>query len=410
MADVCLCAASCVPPAAVALQHRFGHTTHLLADVCLCAACCVPPAAVALQHRFGHTTHLLADAATHDDALDHQHAAPAATTAAATAAAGVAGGGRQFRAPRQHSTTPAGAAAGASAAAGGGYEDCTTKLLADSTSASACGIMGMLPQPRVGHLLSTIAGGAPVLHPTAGPFGRHPLHQQQQEEEGAEMDEQQEEEGQQQQQAGQRYGGPAASPYMSRQHEYQMSPELGPKASSYGLEDEDMIEDSQPDALTAAAGAAEEEEDAAGEPSPVEHWQQQQQQQRSSQQQQQQRAGRASLPAASPAGRSTRRSSRGAAAAAAASQSPELGLRPSPVAGAVAGAAAARGCSREGDEPTLELAAGVTAGMTGLPGQSLLEDATLEDFALPPEMMAAADERPITMPFSGKRGGGAGKR
>jgi hypothetical protein len=59
------------------------------------------------------------------------------------------------------------------------------------------------------------------------------------------------------------------------------------------------------------------------------------------------------------------------------------------------------GCSREGDEPTLELAAGVTAGMTGLPGQSLLEDATLEDFALPPEMMAAADERPITMPFSG---------
>jgi hypothetical protein len=48
------------------------------------------------------------------------------------------------------------------------------------------------------------------------------------------------------------------------------------------------------------------------------------------------------------------------------------------------------------------LAAGVTAGMSGLGGQSLLEDATLEDFALPPDMMGAAEERPITMPFSGE--------
>lgn len=111
------------------------------------------------------------------------------------------------------------------------------------------------------------------------------------------------------------------------------------------------------------------------------------------------------MPAASPA-RNTRSA---AAAAAAAGQSPDLVLRPLPLGGvaaaataATAAAAGARGCSREADEPTLELAAGVTAGMSGLGGQSLLEDATLEDFALPPDMMGAAEERPITMPFSGE--------
>jgi hypothetical protein len=59
-------------------------------------------------------------------------------------------------------------------------------------------------------------------------------------------------------------------------------------------------------------------------------------------------------------------------------------------------AAAASPAAEQGSEPTLELAGAASQG-----GQTnALEDATLEDFALPPDL-AAGEERPITMPFSG---------
>ena len=87
----------------------------------------------------------------------------------------------------------------------------------------------------------------------------------------------------------------------------------------------------------------------------------------------------------------------GAAAPSAAGLSPQFAARRP----AVAAAGGRNGGGVEacggGDEPTLELAAGVSQGVT-LQG---LEDGTIEDFALPPDMMGAAGERPITMPFSG---------
>lgn len=58
--------------------------------------------------------------------------------------------------------TAAGAAPPSAAAAGFG-EECTTRLLADSTAAS--GVMGVFGMPRAGGLLGTIAGGAPVVRP-----------------------------------------------------------------------------------------------------------------------------------------------------------------------------------------------------------------------------------------------------
>jgi hypothetical protein len=61
-----------------------------------------------------------------------------------------------------------------------------------------------------------------------------------------------------------------------------------------------------------------------------------------------------------------------------------------------AAASPAGAAAEQGSEPTLELAGAASQG-----GQTnALEDATLEDFALPPDL-AAGEERPITMPFSG---------
>jgi hypothetical protein len=61
-----------------------------------------------------------------------------------------------------------------------------------------------------------------------------------------------------------------------------------------------------------------------------------------------------------------------------------------------AAASPAGPAAEQGSEPTLELAGAASQG-----GQTnALEDATLEDFALPPDL-AAGEERPITMPFSG---------
>lgn len=53
----------------------------------------------------------------------------------------------------------------AAGAAAGYGEECTTRLLADSTAAS--GVMSMFPASHGGGLLGTIAGGAPVVNPPA---------------------------------------------------------------------------------------------------------------------------------------------------------------------------------------------------------------------------------------------------
>lgn len=72
---------------------------------------------------------------------------------------------------------------------------------------------------------------------------------------------------------------------------------------------------------------------------------------------------------------------------------------------AAAAASPAGPAGEQGSEPTLELAGAASQG-----GQTnALEDATLEDFALPPDL-AAGEERPITMPFSGPLGSLGGAR
>lgn len=291
-----------------------------------------------------------------------------------------------LNAARQHSHTPAararssGAAASAAAAAAaiGGCEDgLTTKLLADSTSASACGIMGLLqqqqPPPRVGLLHTTIAGGAPVLQ-SAAAAGRVTPRQQQQEygtgdEGGARAFEGMPFDDRPVFGAASTRGAIGAGAAGAHQQQYEMSPELGSKPAAAGLADADVIECSQPDAAEEAAA------DMIGEePSPVEHW---------NRQQQQQGASAAGWQRATPA---------------------RVGSSPlaqTAMAGAAAAAIGKGGVGQEGDESTLELAAGVSQGAMTLQG---LEDATIEDFALPPDMPgggAAADERPITMPFSG---------
>lgn len=304
-----------------------------------------------MQHRFGQTTQLLADSANKD--LQEPQLQTRAPAAAASRA-------QQLLAARQHASTPAAAGAAAGGASGGGAvnayaEECTTKLLADSTSAS--GIMGLLPQPRVGLLSSTIAGGAPVGHPAAAATGlasagrEQGLQQQQQQQDGEEL-----------RRRGQLL--PAAKGPFGAGSEYEMSPELGGRSGSR-LPGAGSLEPRQQPA------AAEDEA------SPVDHW-------NSLGQQQQQRLAPWEL--------------QHRHAAAAVAPSPPLPVRQPHLAASTA--AAGRRDAREGDETTLELAAGVTQGVT-LNGQSMLEDATLEDFALPPDMMVAADERPITMPFSG---------
>jgi hypothetical protein len=191
-------------------------------------------------------------------------------------------------------------------------------------------MMGLFPLPRAGMLGGTIAGGAPVVDPSAavaGPFGQQNTHHHQQQGYGSP-----EVRGAA---AGDGSGVAFGSPDLPGAPAADAAPAATPADVSMELT-----------GATAAAAAA------AGDSSPVMGiWQGQQQlltpQSAAQQQQQQQRA------AASPA-------------------------------------------ADQGSEPTLELAGAASQG-----GQTnALEDATLEDFALPPDL-AAGEERPITMPFSG---------
>lgn len=267
---------------------------------CCTHATCNLPACLLPQHRFGQTTQLLADSAQKGALEEGEHAA----AMAGGRVAGPRASGMHM--PRRRAS--AAAAGGASAT----DVDCTTKLLADATGASACGLMSLAP-PQHGPLLaSTIAGGAPVVQPAAGAgvFGSAAA-------------------------AAPAFGAGAPAPAVAA---YGSAAARAPSASPL---------------VAAAAAAAASPYAAAGSASPLGHWQQQQ--------------GRS--PSASPL---------------------SMGL--------AAGAAGVSPAAGGADEPTLELAGGVSQGLVG--GASSLEDATLQDFALPPEM-AAAEERPITMPFSG---------
>lgn len=189
-------------------------------------------------------------------------------------------------------------------------EECTTKLLADSTAASACGAMGLVPVAK-GVLGGTIAGGAPVVQQE---------HQRQQKR------------------------GPFGSPVAR-------SPVFGAAAAAveaFGQE---------PMGFAAAASQA--------------------------------RTRSASL---SPL---LQVSASGAAAPAAAS-SPAAWHQQHDDKSAAAGAGV--NDSQLGNEPTLELAG---AAAQGAQTQGALEDATLDDFVVPPDL-SGGDERPLTMPFSGR--------
>jgi hypothetical protein len=210
---------------------------------------------------------------------------------------------------RHHGGAGSGPSAGAGAG-GGVAEECTTKLLADSTAASACGAMGLVPVAK-GVLGGTIAGGAPVVQQE---------HQRQQKR------------------------GPFGSPVAR-------SPVFGAAAAAveaFGQE---------PMGFAAAASQA--------------------------------RTRSASL---SPL---LQVSASGAAAPAAAS-SPAAWHQQHDDKSAAAGAGV--NDSQLGNEPTLELAG---AAAQGAQTQGALEDATLDDFVVPPDL-SGGDERPLTMPFSGR--------
>jgi hypothetical protein len=324
----------------------------------------------ALQHRFGHTTQLLADAGGADigEAAHHreQLAAPHSAAAARSSLAG-----------QQRQLLRASAAAAAAPGAAAGLEDCTTKLLADSTSASACGIVGLLPQPRAPLLTSTIAGGAPMGQPVAAVFGTAAAAAPAFPGSGGFVlpravaaD-------------GDAADGGADADMMDaeQQQQYEQSPELGARQAS-GAGDA---------SVAGSPYAAAEGDDAAGavDGSPLGHWQQQQGEQQEVEEEEQQMPGwQARSPSLSPLAVS------------------QPGASPGLGAGRDRAGSAAAAAAADGSDATLELAAGVSQGLAGSGGLSLLEDATLEDFALPPEV-AAAEERPITLPFSGVCGGGA---
>lgn len=276
-----------------------------------------------LKRGAGHTTQLLADNTAGPQPLLRQSSA-----AAAPGVFGAAIGGSNAAA-----LLARGEAAAAAAPAAVQYEDCTTKLLADSTAASACGVMGLFALPRPGLLGGTIAGGAPVVEP-------------------ARQQEQQE------------YASPELGTDGGGARNLSRAAFGLPALPAFGL-----------NAVPGSAGGA------AGDTG---------------------NAGFAAA-AAAPAGAAA------ADLSAAGCSLQGQGQRKTPsraqhMRQVAAASPAGPAGMEQGSEPTLELAAAASQG-----GQTnALEDATLEDFELPPAL-AAGEERPITMPFSGATGLGSGR-